>query len=69
MSISSLLSYHKGINKGKAEGKIEAFNEVLDKIVMMSEWDNEFGLRPPIIDAQELLIFIEKRREEVKKGT
>lgn len=65
MSISSLLSYHRGINKGKAEGKIEAFNEVLDRIVMMAEWDT----CSPIIDVKELLVFIEKRKEEIKKDT
>ena len=67
MPISSFLSYHRGINKGKVEGKIEAFNEVLDRIVMMAEWNNE--LSSPIIDAKELLVFIEKRKEEIKKDT
>lgn len=46
--------------------KIEALNEVINRIVMMTDWDNE--LPSPIIDAEELLVFIEKRKEEIRKS-
>ena len=62
MSALPYILYHRGIKKGK----IEALNEVINRIVMMTDWDNE--LPSPIIDAEELLVFIEKRKEEIRKS-